>query len=284
MEMAKSMLIDLSKCIGCRACQAACKQWNDLPAETTHNWGSYENPPRRSAKTWTTVTFNEVTEGDKLAWVFAKRQCMHCEEPACAAACIVGALRKTSEGPVVYDDYKCIGCRYCTLACPFGVPTFEWDTPVPYIRKCRMCVDRLAEGLEPACAKACPTGAITFGERDELLQEARSRTQAHPDMYVDHIYGEKEVGGTSMLYISHVPFEELGFPTLGSEPIPRYSDVAMAAVPPAIVLVSAAMAGVYWITKRREQMMSHAALRQTPRPASQEGGGAASGGIGSEED
>lgn len=261
--MAKAMLMDLTKCIGCRACQVACKQWNDLPAEVTNNWGSYENPPRRSANTWTTVTFNEVAEGDKLAWVFAKRQCMHCEEPACAAACIVGALRKTPEGPVVYDDYKCIGCRYCTLACPFGVPTFEWNTPVPYIRKCRMCVDRLTEGMEPGCAKACPTEAIIYGERDELLQEARSRIQAHPDKYVDHIYGEKEVGGTSMLYISHIPFDELGFPTLGPEPIPRYADVAMAAVPPTIVVVSAAMAGVYWIAGRREKMMSQAALRQT---------------------
>jgi formate dehydrogenase iron-sulfur subunit len=261
--MAKAMLMDLTKCIGCRACQTTCKQCYDLPAETTHNWGSYENPPRRSAKTWTTITFNEVVEGDKSYWVFAKRQCMHCEEPACAAACIVGALRKTPEGPVVYDDHKCIGCRYCTLACPFGVPTFEWDTPVPYIRKCKMCADRTSEGMVPGCAKTCPTEAIIYGERDELLAEAGSRIQAHPDKYVDHIYGEKEVGGTSMLYISHVPFDKLGFPTLGPEPIPRYADVAMAAVPPTIVVVSAAMAGVYWIAGRREKMMSQAALRQT---------------------
>lgn len=257
--MAKGMLTDLTKCIGCRGCQTACKQWNDLPAETTYNYGSYENPPRRSAKTWTTVTFNEVTQGGKFSWVFAKRQCMHCEDPACQAACIVGALRKTPEGPVVYDDHKCIGCRYCTLACPFGVPTFEWDKAVPYIRKCRMCVDRLAEGMEPACAKACPTGAITFGEREELVQEAHARIQASPGKYVDHVYGEKEVGGTSILYISPVPFEELGFPTLGPEPIPRYADVAMAAVPPTIVVVSAAMAGVYWITRRRDRMMSQVA-------------------------
>jgi formate dehydrogenase iron-sulfur subunit len=250
------MLIDLTKCIGCRACQAACKQWNDLPAEATNNWGSYENPPRRSAKTWTTITFNEVTEGDEFAWIFAKRQCMHCEDPACAAACIVGALRKTPKGPVVYDDYKCIGCRYCTLACPFNVPTFEWDTPVPYIRKCTMCADRTAEGMEPACSKSCPTEALLPGEREVLVQEARFRIQAHPDKYVDHIYGEKEVGGTSKLYLSSVSFDKLGFPALESEPIPRYADVAMAAVPPTIVVVSAAMAGVYWITKRRDQMMN----------------------------
>lgn len=260
--MTKAMLIDLTKCIGCRACQAACKQWNELPAESTINQGSYENPPKRSAKTWTTVTFNEVTEGDDFYWVFAKRQCMHCEHPACASACIVGALHKTAEGPVVYDDYKCIGCRYCMLACPFDVPTFEWDKPVPYVRKCTMCADRRAEGKEPACATACPTGAITYGERDELLQEARSRIRAKPDKYVDHIYGEKEAGGTSELYISPVPFEELGFPTLGPEIISRYADVAMLAVPPTIVAVSAAMGGVYWFVKRRERLMSQAA--ETP--------------------
>jgi formate dehydrogenase iron-sulfur subunit len=141
------------------------------------------------------------------------------------------------------------------LACPFNVPTFEWDKPIPYIRKCTMCEDRRAEGKEPACATACPTGALTFGERDELLQEARSRIRAKPNKYVDHIYGEKEVGGTSELYISPVPFEKLNFPTLGTEAISRYADVAMLAVPPTIVVAAAAMGGVYWFVKRRERLM-----------------------------
>ncbi|MEW5957044.1 MAG: 4Fe-4S dicluster domain-containing protein [Chloroflexota bacterium] len=264
--MSKAMLTDLSRCIGCRSCQVACKQWNELPAEVTQQTGTYENPPRFSAKTWTRVQVREVEQDGQLVWNFAKRQCMHCQEPACAAACIVGALRKTPEGPVVYDDYKCMGCRYCTLACPFGVPTFEWDRPVPYIRKCTMCADRIAEGMQPACAKACPTGAITFGERQELLQEARARIQAHPGRYVDYIYGEKEGGGTSMLYISNVAFEKLGFPTLGPEPIPRYANVAMTAVPPTIVGVGAIMAGVYWFTQRRERL-SQAARSQPPEVA-----------------
>jgi len=254
--MSTAMLLDLTQCIGCRACQAACKQWNDLPAEATDNRGSYENPPRRSAKTWTTITFNEVEEGDKFSWVFAKRQCMHCEHPACASACIVGALHKTPEGPVVYDDYKCMGCRYCMLACPFGVPTFEWNEPVPYIRKCTLCTDRLEAGMEPACAKACPSGAIQFGEREELLQVAHARIAARPDKYVDHVYGEKEVGGTSQMYISPVAFEKLGFPTLETEPIPRYADVAMLAVPPAIVGVGVVMGGVYWFARRRERIQA----------------------------
>ncbi len=262
--MSNAMLIDLTKCIGCRSCQAACKQWNDLPAEETNNRGSYENPPRRSAKTWTTITFNEVEEGDKFTWVFAKRQCMHCEHPACASACIVGALHKTPEGPVIYDDYKCMGCRYCMLACPFGVPTFEWDKPVPYIRKCTFCTDRLEAGMEPACAKACPTGAIQFGEREELLQVAHARIQACPDKYVDHVYGEKEVGGTSQMYISPVAFEKLGFPTLETEPIPRYADAAMLAVPPAIVGVGVVMGGIYWFTKRRDRIQAE---KTSPREA-----------------
>ena len=241
------MVIDLKRCVGCNSCTLACKIQNGTPPG---------------------IFFRRVLETISGKYPAVRRtylptQCMHCEEPACEAACIVGALRKTPEGPVVYDDYKCIGCRYCTLACPFGVPTFDWDKPVPYIRKCTMCEDRLAEDIEPACSKACPTQALLSGEREALVQEARSRIQAHPDKYVDHIYGENEVGGTSKLYLSSVSYDKLGFPTLESEPIPRYSDVAMAAVPPTIVVVSAAMAGVYWIVRRREKMMSQAVPRQT---------------------
>ncbi len=254
--MTKAMLLDLTECIGCRACQAACKQWNGLPAEVTRNEGSYENPPRRSAKTWTTISFNEVNEGENFYWVFAKRQCMHCEHPGCVSACIVGALHKSAEGPVAYDSRKCIGCRYCMLACPFGVPTFEWDKPVPYIHKCTMCEDRLALGKSPICAAVCPTGAIKFGERGSLITEARARMRARPEKYVDHLYGEKEVGGTSELYLSPVPFVALGFPSLGPERVSGYADVAMLAVPPTILTVGAAMAGVYWFVRRREKLMN----------------------------
>ena len=254
--MTKAMLMDLTECIGCRACQTACKQWNRLPAEETHNSGSYENPPRRSAKTWTTISFNEVNEGDRFYWVFAKRQCMHCEYPGCASACIVGALHKSDDGPVVYDSLKCIGCRYCMLACPFSVPTFEWDNPTPYIRKCTMCTNRLTAGKAPVCATVCPTKAIVFGERAGLLEEAHSRIRDRTDRYVDHVYGEREAGGTSELYLSPVPFSKLGFPTLGPEHTSRYAEIAMLAVPPTIVTVGAAMGGVYWVLKRREKLMS----------------------------
>ena len=146
---------------------------------------------------------------------------MHCEHPACATACPLKALHKTEEGPVLYRADRCFGCRYCMLACPFEIPTFEWDQGMfagPWIRKCTMCADRLSVGREPACVQTCPTGALKYGQRDELLAYAHERIQKYPDKYLQHVYGEKEVGGTSVLYISHVPFEQLGLPAdLGDE-------------------------------------------------------------------
>jgi formate dehydrogenase iron-sulfur subunit len=262
--MTQAMLIDLTKCIGCRACQTACKQWNDLPAEATFNYGSYENPPRQSANTWTTVSFNEIEDGDQFYWVFAKRQCMHCEHPACASACTVGALQKTADGPVVYDSSKCIGCRYCQYACPFGVPAFEWQKTLGLISKCDMCASRQANGAEPACAKTCPTQAILYGDRDELLHEAKRRLAAHPDRYVDHIYGEHEVGGTAMLYMSAIPFAQLGFPELGAEPIPQQAETIMNQTPTIAIGVLAAATGAYWIMKRRMEKMPVIPVETTP--------------------
>ncbi len=256
--MTRAMLIDLNKCIGCRGCQAACKQWNDLSAETTHNTGSYQNPPAFSDKTWTLVTFNEVDYADQFHWVFAKRQCMHCEHPGCVSACTVGALQKTPDGPVVYQSDKCIGCRYCQYACPFGVPTFEWGQKLGLIRKCNFCVDRLSANMEPACVKACPTGALQFGEREELLGQARQRIAQAPDKYVNHIYGEHEVGGTSMLYLSGVPFAQLGFPELGTEPVGEYAEKIMKQTPTIALGVAAAASGLYWLIKRRDENMRQA--------------------------
>jgi len=252
--MSKAVLCDATKCIGCRACQVACKQWNELPAEATINRGTYENPPKLSAYTFTKIRFNEVGDNGKFHFVFTKTQCMHCEYPACVEACIVGALQKTANGPVIYDEGKCIGCRYCMVACPFGIPNFEWDSPLPWIRKCTFCADRQGAGLKPACVTTCPTGALEFDERDELIAEARRRIAAVPGKYVDHIYGEKELGGTSWMYLSPVPFEKLGFPTLGSEPVTINVERAMGAIPPVLLGVAAAMAGVYWVTKRGQKV------------------------------
>lgn len=252
--MSKGVLYDATKCIGCRACQVACKQWNELPAEKTTNSGTYENPPRMTAYTFTKINFTELEHNGKFQWVFNKQQCMHCQEPGCAEACIVGALVKTEAGPVTYDEGKCIGCRYCMVACPFGIPNFEWDKPLPWIRKCTFCADRQGAGLKPACVTTCPTGALKFGERDELIAEAQRCIAEHPDRYVNHIYGVQEVGGTSWLYLSPVPFEEIGFPTLPSAPVTINAERAMAAVPPVLVGVAAAMAGIYWLVQRQQKI------------------------------
>ena len=252
--MSQAVLYDATRCIGCRACQVACKQWNEMPGEKTINSGTYENPPHLSSRTLTRLDFHEIEDKGSFHWVFTKQQCMHCEHPACAQACIVGALRKTPDGPVIYDENRCIGCRYCMVACPFGVPAFEWDKPVPWIRKCTFCADRQSAGLEPACVATCPSGALKFGQRKALIAEAHERIAASPGEYVDHVYGENEVGGTSWLYLSPVPFEKLGFPVLGTTPVTINVERAMGAVPPALIAVATGMAGIYWLVRRRERL------------------------------
>ena len=150
-----------------------------------------------------------LTRDDK----FMRRLCMNCNDPSCASVCPVGALQKTALGPVTYDASKCMGCRYCMVACPFSVPKYEWGKLVPKVQKCTMCPDRVAQGKQTACAEICPTGATKFGERDELIAEAQKRIRDNPGNYVDHIYGLEEVGGTSVLLLSAVPFETFGYRT-----------------------------------------------------------------------
>ncbi len=278
----KAKLIDTTKCIGCRSCQVSCKQWNGLEAVKTSAPAAglgLQNPVTLSAKTFTVVTSSEIADPKApggMRYVFAKRQCMHCEEPACASACPVTAMAKTKEGAVVYDDAKCIGCRYCMWACPFGVPTAEWDSLAPKIRKCTQCYDRAGQPAPeerngqklsdedrtrfaaaqavPACVKQCPAGALQFGEREALLAEAKRRIAAHPDRYVDRVYGEKEAGGTGVLYLASVPFEQLGFPNVGFESYPQRSVVALGAVPPAVIGVGAVLGGAYALGKRRAEV------------------------------
>ena len=208
------MLTDFTKCVGCRSCERACNEYNNMPGDGTSYEDSsvFDTVRRPTAKTYTVVNRYDIPE-DPEKPVYRKIQCNHCQEPSCATACPIQAYSKTPEGAVLYDEDLCFGCRYCMVACPFLVPAYDYDSPLePKIVKCILCYPRIKEGRLPACAEACPTGAITFGRRSELLKLARRRLLAHPDRYIDHIYGEREVGGTNWLYISGVPFEQLGFP------------------------------------------------------------------------
>ncbi len=278
----QATLIDTTKCIGCRSCQVSCKAWNDLPAVKTQlQTGKLglQNPTVLSSKTFTVVTYHEIEDRKApggLRYISAKRQCMHCDEPACASACPATALHKTPEGPVVYDNSKCIGCRYCMWACPFGVPTVQWDKLAPSIEKCTGCHDRIgkpppatrngqpltadeikrfaAAHAIPACVEQCPAGALIYGEREEMLAEGKRRIAADPARYVNRIYGEKEAGGTGALYLAAVPFQELGFPEVGTASYPARSRVALSAVPPAVIAVGAALGGTYALTRRRAEV------------------------------
>jgi formate dehydrogenase iron-sulfur subunit len=185
---------------------------------------------------------------------------MHCLEPTCVSVCPVGALKKTPEGPVVYDSTLCRGCRYCIMACPFGVPKYQWDRAIPVIGKCVMCPDRVRAGLPTACASVCPTGATMFGERDDLAREARSRIDGAKDRYVDHVYGLTEAGGTSVLVLSGVPFDRLGLKTdLPRQPLPILTWQILSRVPDFVVAFGAALFGIRWITARRDEVRAHEA-------------------------
>jgi Fe-S-cluster-containing dehydrogenase component len=224
-------LVDLTRCIGCRKCEQACNTVSRLPAPET----SFEDPTvlddkrRPDAGAYTVVnryTSGKLDDRGQLVPTFVKIQCMHCQDPACASACIVGALSKKENGSVHYDVTKCIGCRYCMVACPFEIPAYEYDDPVtPRVMKCTFCYDRVEkENRLPGCVEICPVEALTFGRRSTLLELARKRIADNPGNYVDYIYGEKEAGGTSWMYLSSVPFEKLGFVDLPDTPMPRLSE------------------------------------------------------------
>jgi Fe-S-cluster-containing dehydrogenase component len=205
------VLVDTTLCVGCRTCEEACAQANGLPVPDIESPGwedvfDYQRNP-------SVTQFSVVNRFDSTEEVFVKKQCMHCNQPACAAACLTKAMLKTEEGPVIWREDKCMGCRFCMLSCPFNIPTFEYDSPMPRIRKCHLCFDRLQDGEEPACVEECPEEAIVFGTRRDLLDEARARIYGDPDTYVHYIYGEHEAGGTGWLYLASVPFEQLGFNT-----------------------------------------------------------------------
>ncbi|MDH3284441.1 MAG: 4Fe-4S dicluster domain-containing protein [Acidobacteriota bacterium] len=240
------ILVDLTRCAGCRMCELACAEANGLPDPDWSDDHSYDRKREPTDKQWSAINRYETSRGE----VFVKQQCMHCLEPACAAACLTKAMLKTEEGPVVWREDKCMGCRYCMLSCPFDVPKFEYDSPVPKIQKCRMCWEKLADGGVPACVENCPNDALAFGKRSELLELARQRIYGGPGEYVSHIYGEHEAGGTGVLYISPVPFDELGFRTdLDTTSYPELTRDFLTSVPMVLILWPAMLFGIWQATR-----------------------------------
>ncbi len=292
--MALALLIDVKRCIGCRGCVAACKEAHALPpgdadtelsasaltamrdvayAAPAFNAGAAvergapaPRPPEPGTQALPTEPLHAErgapaprppepgTQALPTEPLHVRSLCLHCLDPSCTSVCPVGALRRTPEGPVLYDAARCLGCRYCMLACPFGVPRYEWHSATPAVRKCDLCAARRARGQAPACVEICPAEATQWGQRDELLAEARRRIAADPQGYVPRIYGEREVGGTSVLFLSPVPFETLGLRTLGERPLPELTWVALEKVPGVVTIGGALLSAVWWITHRREEV------------------------------
>lgn len=251
------VLYDNTLCIGCRRCEVACNQVNELPPpERPFDELSVLDKKRRTtAKAYMVMNRYDDAGGAKGP-IYRRMGCNHCLEPACASSCFVKAYSKTKTGAVIYDASVCVGCRYCMIACPFDIPTYEYDKAfTPRIMKCTMCYPRLVEGRLPGCVEACPTEAFAFGKRDDLLKMGRERIRRYPARYVDHIYGEREVGGTNWLYLSGVPFKDLGMrEDLGVTPAPELTAGALSTVPMVVGLWPVLLMGVYAMTKRKEKV------------------------------
>lgn len=221
------VLIDATQCIGCRKCEWACNQANELPTETLESWEDenvFAMQRRPDADHYTVVNCYECEDPDGKP-LYMKFQCFHCEESACVSACLVSALEKNEFGAIEYDADRCMGCRYCMVACPFQIPAYEYDVALtPKVQKCTFCSHRLEEGGVPACVEVCPPQCLTYGHRDELLALAKQRIESHPGEYIDHVYGEHEAGGTSWLYISNQSFKETGLPEVSHVSMPEQTE------------------------------------------------------------
>ena len=259
------VLVDIPKCIGCRSCEYACQDaadFNPPPLETFEDKSVFDQARRPMPRSHTVI--NRYTNPkDEAHPVYNKFNCMHCVDPACVSACIVSAFSKREDGPVVYDKGRCMGCRYCMVACPFEIPSYDYDMPLtPQVRKCNLCAHLVPETQSvPACVKICPAEVLTYGKRSDLLALAHQKIQAQPEVYIDHVYGEHEAGGTSWLYLSSVPFEQVGFKHFGHLAPPRLTEKIQHAefkyfLPPLMLygLLGAAM----WLTKPDQESKSAA--------------------------
>ena len=236
------ILFDVTLCEGCGACYDACKEANNL-SETNDDFLK----DHLSDNTFTVV--EEYNDN------YARKLCMHCNDPACVSVCLVGAITKSSTGAVIYDADKCIGCRYCMQACPHGVPRYEWGTTTPRIRKCNMCDERVKAGKLPACAEVCPTEATMYGKMDQLVEIAKNRLKSNPDKYYQHIYGLEEAGGGHVLILSPVPFEQLGYVSkLPTEAMPEFTMRAMDKIPSVAVGGGIFLSAMFWLTKRKNEL------------------------------
>jgi formate dehydrogenase iron-sulfur subunit len=274
--MSMAILIDTTRCVGCQRCAAACKLVNGLLRSSPSDFLSTDTLKPLGPDT--DLPMDESGDEELSAHalnvvqthggVYVRRFCMHCQDPTCVSVCPVGAFKKTPAGPVVYAEERCMGCRYCMMACPFGVPRYEWNRVwAPRVKKCHMCAPRQAKGLKPACTEVCPVQAGIFGDREDLLREAESRLRQEPTKYIRHIYGQQEVGGTSVLYLSAVPFEALGLPSnLPHDALPTYTYRALSEIPSLVTLGGALLGGIWWVTKRREQVAKAEEEERKGRP------------------
>ena len=253
------VLVDTTVCIGCRKCEWACKTAHNLETESLETYEDrsvFKEMRRPDDKALTIVNEYPAAQSDGFP-IDVKIQCMHCDHPACVSACIVGAFSKQENGSVVWDTDRCIGCRYCMVACPFQIPAFQFEKAIqPEIRKCDFCFSRTSKGQLPACVEICPMEALTYGKREDLVKIAHQRIRLYPERYIDHLYGEYEVGGTAWMYLASKDFHELQFPKLGRNPAPGVSETIQHGifayfVPP--IALYALLGGVMWLNKNKKK-------------------------------
>jgi Fe-S-cluster-containing dehydrogenase component len=248
---AVGLLYDSTRCIGCKACVVGCRNANGLPPSTATLGPEWDAPVDLDGATKNVILL--ARDGEKTA--FMKRACMHCVDPACVSACMIGALQKREFGIVTYDVDRCIGCRYCQAACPFDVPKFEWATATPKIVKCELCHHRLAEGKLPGCVEACPREAVIFGKRDGLLADAKRRIAAEPKRYQPKVFGETDGGGTQVLILAGMPYEKLGLPVLGPDGVPHLAETVQHGIYQGFLAPAALYAALgiaIWRNRKRE--------------------------------